>query len=49
MGVFAVVLALGQQVQLQPVLGLQVENLLNIIPGENVVIAFDAFIKPKPL
>ena len=31
------------------IFGLQVENFLNIVFGENVVIAFDSLIKPKPL
>jgi len=30
-----------------PTFGLQVEDLFNTILGENVVIAFDALIKPK--
>ena len=30
-----------------PILGLQVEDLLNTILGENVVVAFNALIKPK--
>jgi len=30
-----------------PIFGLQVEDLLNTIFGENVVIAFNALIKPK--
>jgi hypothetical protein len=31
-----------------PAFWLQVEDLLNTILGKNVVIAFDALIKPKP-
>jgi hypothetical protein len=30
-----------------PFFGLQVDNLLNTILGENMVIPFDALIKPK--
>ena len=30
-----------------PIFGLQLEDLLNTILGENVVIAFDALIKPQ--